>query len=202
MGMAFVSVLGDSMSFRSGINVISNLLEKVLIVISVTILLSLSTIIITAVFSRFAGASLYWYDEVSAILLAWLTFYGSALCALKRSHMGFGGFIASLPLTSRKLLFLFSELIVIAFFVTIAWASYYILQIFGDETLTSLEFIPLSFAQSALPVGAVLFVVAQLCSFPKAWEMVSKGTTQEDEEIEEAIRDAKKEMRDVMEAVK
>lgn len=105
-------------------------------------------------------------------------------------------------MTSRKALFLFSELIVIAFFVTIAWASYYILQIFGDETLTSLEFIPLSFAQSALPVGAVLFVVAQLCSFPKAWEMVSKGTTQEDEEIEEAIRDAKKEMRDVMEAVK
>ncbi|MDN3716684.1 TRAP transporter small permease [Vibrio breoganii] len=190
------------MSFRSGINAISNVLEKVLIVVSATILLSLSAIIITAVFSRFSGASLYWYDEVSAILLAWLSFYGSALCALKRSHMGFGGFIASLPLTSRKALFLLSELIVISFFVTIAWASYYILQIFGDETLTSLEFVPLSFAQSALPIGAVLFVVAQLCSFPKAWEMVSKGTTQEGEEIEEAIRDAKKEMADVMETVK
>lgn len=190
------------MSFRSVINAISSLLEKVLIVISVTILLSLSAIIITAVFSRFSGASLYWYDEVSAILLAWLTFYGSALCALKRSHMGFGGLVASMPLVARKALFLLSEVIVIGFFVTMAWASYYILQIFGDETLTSLDFIPLSFAQSALPVGAVLFVVAQLCSLPKAWEMVSKGTTQEDEEIEDAIRDAKEEMADVMEAVK
>ncbi|MCW8345874.1 MULTISPECIES: TRAP transporter small permease [Vibrio] len=190
------------MSFLAGINTISNVLEKVLIAISLTILLSLSAIIIVAVFSRFSGASLYWYDEVSAILLAWLTFYGSALCALKRSHMGFGGLVASLSLGVRKLVFLLSEFIVIAFFVVMAWASYYLLEIFGDETLTSLEFITLSFAQSALPIGAVLFVVAQLCSFPKAWEMVCKGSTQEEEEIQDAIRDAKKDMAEVMEVVK
>lgn len=190
------------MSLLSGINVISKILEKVLIAISMTILVALSAIIIVAVFSRFSGASLYWYDEVSAILLAWLTFYGSALCALKRSHMGFGGLVSSMPLTMRKILFLLSEFIVIGFFVTIAWASYYILEIFGDETLTSLDFITLSFAQSALPIGAVLFVVAQLCSLPKAWELLCVGSTQEDEEIKEAIRDAKNDMKDVMEAIK
>ncbi len=190
------------MSFLASINTISSVLEKVLIAISMTILIALSTIIIVAVFSRFIGASLYWYDEVSAILLAWLTFYGSALCALKRSHMGFSGFVATTSLTLRKIIFSFSELIVISFFVVIAWASYYILQIFGDETLTSLEFITLAFAQSALPIGAVLFVIAQLCSLPKAWQMVCVGSTQEEEEIKDAIRDAKKEMSDVMEAVK
>ncbi|MGR5470432.1 TRAP transporter small permease, partial [Vibrio astriarenae] len=63
------------MSFLASINTISNILEKVLITISMTILIALSTIIIVAVFSRFSGASLHWYDEVSAILLAWLTFY-------------------------------------------------------------------------------------------------------------------------------
>ncbi len=190
------------MSFLASLNTISNILEKVLIAISMTILLALSTIIIVAVFSRFSGASLYWYDEVSAILLAWLTFYGSAFCALKRSHMGFGGLVASMPLGMRKAVFLFSECIVIAFFIVIAWASYYILQIFGDETLTSLDFVPLAFAQSALPIGAVLFVMAQLCSFPKAWAWVRLGSTQENEDIKEAIKDAKKEMADVMGAAK
>ncbi|MCK6263715.1 TRAP transporter small permease [Vibrio sp. ZSDE26] len=190
------------MSFLAGINTISNVLEKVLIAISMTILLSLSAIIIVAVFSRFSGASLYWYDEVSAILLAWLTFYGSALCALKRAHMGFGGLVAKMTPVARKAIFLLSEVIVIGFFVVIAWASYYILQIFGDETLTSLDFITLAFAQSALPIGAVLFVIAQLCSMPQAWALVSKGSTREEEEIEEAIRDAKEEMKEVMEAVK
>ena len=28
---------------------------------------------------RFIGSSLVWYDEVASVLLAWLTFYGSAL---------------------------------------------------------------------------------------------------------------------------
>ncbi|WP_070964476.1 TRAP transporter small permease [Vibrio sonorensis] len=190
------------MSFLAGLNAISNLLEKVLIAISMTILIALSTIIIVAVFSRFSGASLYWYDEVSAILLAWLTFYGSALCALKRSHMGFGGLVANMPLELRKAIFLLSEGIVIGFFAVVAWASYYILQIFGEETLTSLDFITLAFAQSALPIGAVLFIVAQLCSFPKAWAWVRLGSNQENEEIREAIRDAKKEMSDAMEAMK
>lgn len=190
------------MSFLAGIKTISNILEKVLIAISMTILLALSTIIIVAVFSRFSGASLYWYDEVSAILLAWLTFYGSALCALKRSHMGFGGLVAKLSLQLRKVVFLFSEVIVITFFAVVAWASYYILEIFGEETLTSLEFVTLSFAQSALPIGAVLFIVAQLCSLPNAWQLLCQGSTQEDEEIKEAIRDAKKDMADAMEAVK
>ncbi|MCW8333840.1 TRAP transporter small permease [Vibrio paucivorans] len=190
------------MSFLASINTISNILEKVLIAISMTILIALSTIIIVAVFSRFSGASLYWYDEVSAILLAWLTSYGSALCALKRSHMGFGGLVANMPLGMRKAIFLLSEFIVIAFFAVIAWASYYILQIFGDETLTSLDFIPLAFAQSALPIGAVLFIVAQLCSFPKAWAWVRLGSNQENEEIREAIKDAKKDMAEAMEAVK
>ncbi len=89
------------MSFLAVLNRVSSVLEKVLIAISMTILLALSTIIIVAVFSRFSGASLYWYDEVSAILLAWLTFYGSALCAIKRSHMGFGGLVASMTLPLR-----------------------------------------------------------------------------------------------------
>lgn len=190
------------MSVSSILHSISVVLEKVLIAVSVTLLLSLSAIIIMAVFSRFLGSSLYWYDEISAILLAWITFYGSALCALKRSHMGFGGLVAKMPDALRKFTFIFSEIVVIGFFAVMAWAGYYILEIFGDETLTSLEFVSLSFTQSALPIGSVLFIVAQLCSLPKAWEMVCNGVTQETEEIEDAIRDAKEEMADVARVIK
>lgn len=190
------------MSVLAIVNTISNILEKALIAISMTILLALSAIIIVSVFSRFSGASLYWYDEVSAILLAWLTFYGSALCALKRSHMGFAGLVSSMPLKMRKIFFLFSEVIVLGFFAVMAWASYYLLAIFGEETLTSLDFITLSFAQSALPIGAVLFIVAQMCSLPKAWQLVSQGSSHESEEIQEAIRDAKKEVEGTMESIK
>ncbi|HZQ62933.1 MAG TPA: hypothetical protein VFC24_16380, partial [Casimicrobiaceae bacterium] len=31
---------------------------------------------------RAAGAALSWYDEIASVLLAWLTFYGSALASV------------------------------------------------------------------------------------------------------------------------
>ena len=31
---------------------------------------------------------LSWYDELASVLLAWLTFYGSALASVKRAHIG------------------------------------------------------------------------------------------------------------------
>ncbi|SPY32702.1 TRAP transporter small permease [Pasteurella canis] len=166
-----------------------NLTKRILTIISVLILSSLAIIIIISIFTRFLGKSLYWYDEISAILLAWLTFYGAALSALNRSHMGFGNFIASLPINTKKIIFYITEIFIIGFFILLAWAGFYVLSIFGDETLTSLDFIPLSIAQSALPIGCILFIIAEILSIPKALSSLIKGKTQDDEEIEQALKE-------------
>ena len=49
---------------------------------------ALAVVVVMAVAFRKAGASLVWYDEVASILLAWLTYYGAALAALHRAHIG------------------------------------------------------------------------------------------------------------------
>lgn len=170
-------------------DVLFNFVKKSLTVISSLILAVLAIIIILSIFSRFFGVSLYWYDEVSAILLAWLTFYGAALCAINRNHMGFGNLVAAMPLHLKKIVFIVNEIIVISFFVLLAWAGFYILSVFGDETLTSLDFIPMALAQSALPIGCVLFVVAEILSMPKAFKSLLEGKTQDDEEIEQALQE-------------
>ncbi|TNG89276.1 TRAP transporter small permease, partial [Testudinibacter aquarius] len=154
------------------------------------ILSMLSIIIIISIFTRFIGKSLYWYDEVSSILLAWLTFYGAALCALNRSHMGFGNLVASMPLILKKIVFFINEIIVISFFIILAWAGFHVLSIFGDETLTSLNFISLSVAQSALPIGCILFILAEVLSIPKAFSFLIIGKTQDEDEIEKALYEA------------
>ncbi|MFD1806731.1 TRAP transporter small permease [Pasteurella oralis] len=166
-----------------------NLAKRILTIISVLILSALTIIIIVSIFARFLGKSLYWYDEVSAILLAWLTFYGAALCALNRNHMGFGNFVTSIPIHLRKIIFCITEVLIIGFFSLLAWAGFYVLSIFGDETLTSLDFISLATAQSALPIGCVLFVIAEVLSIPKAFHSMVKGKTQDNEEIEQALRE-------------
>ena len=65
---------------------------------------------------RFSGASLVWYDEVASILLAWLTFYGSALASVKRAHIGCPGLVERLPWRARRAVSIAAQLLVIAFF--------------------------------------------------------------------------------------
>ena len=57
----------------------------------------LALLVVVGVISRKAGASLVWYDEVAAILLAWLTYYGAALAALHRAHLGFPNLVRLAP---------------------------------------------------------------------------------------------------------
>src|SRR3954462_1285156 len=66
---------------------------------------------------RTFGASLVWYDEVASILLAWLTFYGSALAAAKRAHIGCPEVIALLAPGVRVAARVVAELLVVAFFI-------------------------------------------------------------------------------------
>src|SRR5919204_6604951 len=65
---------------------------------------------------RTIGASLSWYDEVASILLAWLTFYGSALAAVKRAHIRCPELVERMPWRARRALNVVAQLVVIAFF--------------------------------------------------------------------------------------
>lgn len=166
-------------------------LERVLEFISIFLLISLAVIVVLAVVFRFLGQSLIWYDEVASVVLAWLTYYGSALAVCNRGHLGFPGLFLSLPRRLRAIAFIIAEVVVIGFFVVIGYAGWYLLEIFGDETLISLNWVRLSFTQSVIPVGAVLFIVAEILSIPEAWKKSMAGIDFEKEAIDQAIEEAK-----------
>ncbi|MFW2364949.1 MAG: TRAP transporter small permease [Desulforhopalus sp.] len=167
------------------------LFEKLLEVISIFLLITLAFIVVLAVVFRFSGQSLIWYDEVASVVLAWLTYYGSALAACNRGHLGFPGLFLSLPKKLRIAAFIFGEVVVIGFFALIGYAGWFVLGIFGDETLISLPWISLSFTQSVIPVGACLFILAELLSLPDAWAKAMAGIDYEHVAIEQAIEEAK-----------
>lgn len=166
-------------------------LEKILEFISIALLITMAVIVVMAVVFRFMGQSLVWYDEVASVVLAWLTYYGSALAVCKRGHIGFAGLFLSLPKPVRTIAFIASEAVVIGFFAVIGYAGWYILGIFGDETLVSLNWVPLSFTQSVIPVGAALFILAEVLSIPMAWNKSMAGIDYEKEAIDQAIEDAR-----------
>ena len=122
----------------------------------------LAAVVVVGVIFRKSGASLIWYDEVASILLAWLTYYGAALAALNRAHIGIPTLLDRLRGFYRTALVLFGEVCTISFFVVLAWAGVRVLAVLGGTSLVSLPSVPMSLAQSVIPIGAVLFIAAQL----------------------------------------
>ncbi len=133
----------------------------------------LAVIVLLGVGFRTAGAALSWYDEVASILLAWLTYYGAALAALKRAHIGFPGFVRSLPPAQRKAAVVVAETLVFAFFILLAWVGWVVFEVIEGDRLVSLPEMPQQVAQSVIPIGAVLFILAEALSLPAVWREAS-----------------------------
>jgi TRAP-type C4-dicarboxylate transport system permease small subunit len=134
----------------------------------VIFLMAVMAIEVTAgVLFRTFGASLVWYDEVASILLAWLTFYGSALASAKRAHIGCPELMALLPGKGRFLMRIVAEVFTIGFFVLMGWTGYQVLGVLGTDNLVSLPWVRVSWVQSVVPISAVLIVLAELITLPK-----------------------------------
>lgn len=140
--------------------------ESFLEAIVILLMAVLATEVTVGVIFRSAGYSLVWYDEVASILLAWLTFYGSALAAVKRAHIGCPEVMAMLPPRVKFALRIVAEALVIAFFALIAWVGYSILDVLATDSLVSLPGIPVNYVQSVLPISAVLIIIAELTTLP------------------------------------
>jgi TRAP-type C4-dicarboxylate transport system permease small subunit len=66
----------------------------------------------------------------------------------------------------RTAVILVGEVCTVAFFAVLAWAGVRVLTVLGGTTLVSLPGVPMSVAQSVIPIGAVLFILAQMLSLP------------------------------------
>ncbi|MFO1315028.1 MAG: TRAP transporter small permease [Burkholderiales bacterium] len=111
---------------------------------------------------RAAGHSLIWYDEVASILLAWLTYYGSALASVRRAHIGCPELVDALPWRARRRVNIAAQVVVIGFFVVLGTVGATIMPVLAGDTLVSLPWVPQNFVQSVIPVSAALIVIAEV----------------------------------------
>ena len=163
-----------------------SLLQWLLEWATILLMILLTVVVSVAVIYRLAGNSLSWYDEIAAIQLAWITYYGSALAALKRGHIGFDSVLLAIPMPARMGAVVVAEVLVIGFFAIMAWAGMRVLSVLEGDTLISLTWMPVQLTQSIIPIGAVLFIVAELLSLPAYWRQVAAGHSAEHSEFNEA----------------
>ena len=141
-------------------------LESFLETVVLFLMTTLAVLVVVGVGFRKAGAALVWYDELASILLAWLTYYGACLAALRNAHIGFPTFVAATTPATRRALILTREAIVVGFFLLVAWAGWQVQRVLAGTYLVSMPSIPTGLAHSVIPVGALLFIIAELTALP------------------------------------
>lgn len=169
-------------------NVIRRGFETLLEAITAALVVALTALIIAGAVFRYSGASLSWYDEVASVGLVWLTYYGAALGALKGAHIGFPGVVNALPPNLRVAAALVAEFFVFLFFGLLAYTGWQVLVILEGATLVSLPSVPVQLTQSVIPIGAVLFMIAEAMRLPDVIRD-ARGEGFVDHELKEALGD-------------
>lgn len=170
------------------LNTIRSALDRVLAGIVVFLVLALSGVVVLGFMSRLLDAPLSWTGEVAGIGLAWLTFYGSALAAGRGAHIASPSILAVMPRRLRLLTAVLSEALIILFFILLFWTGMEVIEVLQGSNLVSLPNVSQQLSESALPIGAALFVIAELLRLPELFKEVSEGRVAEiDDGSEEEV---------------
>ena len=141
--------------------------ERLLEAIVVVLVTALTALVICGFCFRYLGHALSWYDEIASVGLVWLTYYGSALAALRGAHIGVPGFVNAMPPKVRVAATVFAEVVFFIFFIMLTWTGIEVLVVLGNDNLVSLEWMPQRVTASAIPIGATLVIVAEALRLPK-----------------------------------
>jgi TRAP-type C4-dicarboxylate transport system permease small subunit len=125
------------------------------------LMVALAAEVTLGVIFRAIGHSLIWYDEIASHMLAWLTFYGSALASVKRAHIGCPEVVEKMPWRARRAFNIAAQLVVIAFFALLGGVGVMVLPVLATDALVSIPAIPMSIVQSVTPISAALIIVAE-----------------------------------------
>ena len=145
----------------------------------------LAVIVVVGVTARKLGSPIVWYDELASIMLAWLTYYGACLAALRKGHIGFPNVVESASPGVRQIMIIARSAIVIGFFLLAGWAGWRVMLALEGFYMATLTWMPRQVTQSVIPIASILFIIAELLNLP---EMLRSGVTtirEEDAVLEE-----------------
>lgn len=119
--------------------------------------LFVAMIIITflqVIFRYVFNNSLTWSEELARYLFVWATLLGAALAIKHQSHMAMESLVAIFSLKVRKIVLVFSSILLITFSILITFSGYKLMLLAVKQKTTALE-IP-------MPIIYVMFIVSGL----------------------------------------
>ncbi len=110
------------------------------------------------VFRYFVGTSLDWIEEVSRILLTWLTFIGAAVALKRKGHIAVDYFVTLLPDGVRYCFEICTYIIIVAFSIFLMVQGMTFALLSEGTTFPALQ-VPVSLQYLGLPIGCLFMVI-------------------------------------------
>lgn len=134
-------------------------LERIQLTIGVLFLLTFFVTIVIQVITRISGVSAIWTEEVATYSFIWSVFMGAAVMLNRREHFQFDFLLKKLKGKSKNSLFLFNDLLLLAFSLAIFYYGIQAVQNFWSYTWTSLEQMKMGYVWISIPImGATMSI--------------------------------------------
>lgn len=138
---------------------INDILNKVLLVIALTMLAAMVIIIIVQVFSRqLFSYTPSWSEELSKLLFVWVSFLGIAYGFSARLHIALGLIVDRFSDTVQAIFDYFSKILIVLLSVAMIYYGLRFTILMGNSTMPGTG-LPSSFLYAAIPVSGFFLLI-------------------------------------------
>ncbi|WP_018933470.1 TRAP transporter small permease [Gracilibacillus lacisalsi] len=135
------------------------LIDKLFLFTALTMLSVMVIVIVIQVFSRqLFSYTPSWSEELSRVLLIWISFLGVAYGVKEKLHIALGLFVHMLPKPVQHILDLFSKLLLIGFGIMMVYYGYQFTVLMGGSTMPGLG-LKSSYLYACIPIGGVFLIL-------------------------------------------
>ncbi|WP_417830317.1 TRAP transporter small permease [Thalassospira sp.] len=107
----------------------------------------------------FFDSPLLWSEELSRLLVVWMTFIGAAAVCWQGRHLSVDVFVVLLPERVRKFVRLINQFLALGFLTILTWKSFRIVKLENFQEMSILP-LPAGTVRLAATVGAILMIIA------------------------------------------
>lgn len=144
---------------------LSGWIESLEKIISMILISSMTIIIAVAVvFRYFFNAPIYWANEISIFLMAWITFLGGSLGLKYKSQASVTFMVDRFTDKGKKILEVISYIIILIFMALLLYLSYQWVFSLSGQKSTSMR-IPMWIPYLSVPVGLTFAFIHLLTHF-------------------------------------
>lgn len=140
-------------------------LDKAVDFFTTILVLGMTVVVFISVFFRYVlNYPLSWSEEITRLMIVWLSFLGAYVAMRENKHIGFDVIVTKLPPGLQRSIYLAGQVLTAAFLLVVIWQGFIFSREFLDVTMPYTD-IPIGwFAYSVFPVSGILMLIQTLIS--------------------------------------